>query len=469
MRAPGARQPETSQGSPLKKELKILTPHGILGYGIPEKDFWRGIDAGADAMIIDAGSTDPGPYLLGLDSTIVSREAYIRDLTIMLKATATRKVPAYISSAGGAGTNRQVDAMLDIISEIAKTNGWQFKAAAIYSDIDKAVILKRLGAGQIEPCSSAPALTADDVTQSTNIVAQMGAEPFLKVLQEQPDIDIIVSGRSYDPAPFAGLCMLHGIDPGVYWHMGKIVECGANCAEPKGKVILATVRKDSFDLEPMNPAERCTIASVAAHSLYEKTRPDLLSGPGGILDLRQSHYEQLNDRTVRVSGSTFIPSEVYKVKLEGASVIGYRTIFIGGIRDPILIEQIDSFLAKVKQDASETYPDVQSGRASINFHVYGKNAVMGAFEPLKDVVPHEIGLLGEVTAPTQAAANAICNSTRISVLHNPYPGQVATAGNFAIPLNPPENPIGPVCKFSVYHLMEVESPNELFPIRYLEI
>ena len=76
----------------MKRQLKILTPNGILGYGIPEKDFWRGIDAGADAMIIDAGSTDPGPYLLGLDSTIVSREAYIRDLTIMLTATATRKV-----------------------------------------------------------------------------------------------------------------------------------------------------------------------------------------------------------------------------------------------------------------------------------------------------------------------------------------------------------------------------------------
>jgi hypothetical protein len=26
-----------------------------------------------------------------------------------------------------------------------------------------------------------------------------------------------------------------------------------------------------------------------------------------------------------------------------------------------------------------------------------------------------------------------------------------------------------VCKFSVYHLMEVDSPTELFPIRYLEI
>lgn len=453
----------------MKKELKILTPHGILGYGIPEKDFWRGIDAGADAMIIDAGSTDPGPYLLGLDATIVSREAYIRDLTVMLEATATRKVPAYISSAGGAGTNRQVDALLEIIGEIAQTHGWKFKAAAIYADVDKAVILERLAAGRIEPCGSAPELRAGDVQDSTQIVAQMGAEPFLQVLQEHPDIDIIVSGRSYDPSPFAGLCMLHGIDPGVYWHMGKIVECGANCAEPKGKVILATVRQASFDLEPMNPAERCTIASVAAHSLYEKTRPDLLSGPGGVLDLRQSHYEQLDERTVRVSGSVFIPSETYKVKLEGAAIVGHRTIFIGGIRDPILIEQLDGFLDKVRQDACATYPDVASGAATIHFHVYGKNGVMGDFEPLRNVVPHEVGLVGEVTAPTQAAANAICNSTRISVLHNPYPGQVATAGNFAIPLNPPENPIGPVCKFSVYHLMEVQSPTELFPIRYLEL
>jgi len=73
-------------------------------------------------------------------------------------------------------------------------------------------------------------------------------------------VKVIVAGRSYDPAPYAGLCQLHGIDPGVYLHMGKIVECGANCAEPKGRVILATIRKDSFDLEPMNPADRCTPA-----------------------------------------------------------------------------------------------------------------------------------------------------------------------------------------------------------------
>ena len=71
--------------------------------------------------------------------------------------------------------------------------------------------------------------------------------------------------------------------------------------------------------------------------------------------------------------------------------------------------------------------------------------------------------MGEVTAPTQELANAICSSTRIAVLHSAYPGQMATAGNFAIPLNPPETPTGPVCRFSVYHLMEVDLPADLFP------
>jgi hypothetical protein len=67
--------------------------------------------------------------------------------------------------------------------------------------------------------------------------------------------------------------------------MGKIMECGALCALPKGKTIIAHIQKDNFVLTPMNPIERCTPLSVCAHTMYEKTRPDLLAGPGGLLDL----------------------------------------------------------------------------------------------------------------------------------------------------------------------------------------
>jgi hypothetical protein len=453
----------------IRDELKILTPAGILGYGIPAEHFWRGVDREPDAMIVDAGSTDPGPYLLGLGRMIVDRQGYARDLALVLRAAAERHIPLIISSAGGPGIDRHVDEMIEIIGGIAAENGYRFKIAAIYANVARDVIHARLDAGRTIPCSSSGELTHAAIDGAAAIVAQMGAEPFARVLNEHPDVDIIVSGRAYDPAPHAGFCMRRGIDPGVYWHMGKIIECGAVCAEPKGRVILATVRRDSFDLEPMNPAERCTPASVAAHTLYEKTRPDLLPGPGGLLDLRGSRYEALDERRVRVSGSVFTPSEKYSVKLEGAAVVGHRTIFIGGIRDSILLGQLDSFLDDVQKRVEGFFPQLRSGEATMMFHVYGRDAVMGEQEPLRHLVPHEVGLLGEITAPTQELANAICSQARITVLHMPYPGQMATAGNFALPLNPPENPIGPVCRFTIYHLMEVDSADELFPIRILEV
>ena len=449
-------------------EIKILTPIGLLGYGFPAADFERGLEQGATAIAVDGGSTDPGPYLLGSNKMIVSPSALKRDLSLMLASAVPRKVPILIGSAGGAGTRQQVDDTVELVRAIAAEKAFSLKVAVIYADIDKQIVRDSFEAGCIVPCSSAPALTAADIEDSIHIVAQMGEEPFLRVLRDHPDVDMILAGRAYDPAPFAALCTLHGVDPGVAWHMGKVMECGGACAEPKGSVILATIREDSFDLEPMSPRERCTTLSVASHTLYEKTRPDLLPGPGGLLDLTRSVYGQIDERKVRVSGSVFRPSAKYQVKLEAAALAGYRTIFIGGVRDPIFIAGVDRNMERVRGRLKQLYPEMASGAAFLHFHLYGKNAVMGELEPCK-TIPHEIGILGEVTAPTQELANAIASDARISVLHMPYEGQLATAGNFAIPLNPPESPIGPVFRFSLYHLMEVDSPVDLFPYKLLQI
>lgn len=202
----------------------------------------------------------------------------------------------------------------------------------------------------MKPCGPAPELSEEDLTNTIKVVAQIGAEPYLKVLKENPDVDIIIGGRSYDPSPFAALAVYHGFgvsgDNGPAWHYGKIMECGGICATPKARSMLAIVRKDHFDLVPLNPTERVSPVSAAAHTLYEKTRPDILPGPGGRLLLHNASYEQLQDgRSVRVSGAVYEKSPSYMVKLEGASHVGFRTIFIGGIRDPVLISQIDQFLS----------------------------------------------------------------------------------------------------------------------------
>lgn len=288
---------------------------------------------------------------------------------------------------------------------------------------------------------------------------------FTKALELNPDI--VLGGRCYDPAPFAAFSMYHGVRPGVAWHMGKIMECGGICAVPKGRSMIATMREDFFDLTPLSPKERCTPLSVAAHTLYEKTRPDRLPGPGGGLVLDHASYEQLTEKTVRVRGAEFIPIGVYQVKLEGVEKLGYRTIFIGGIRDPILISQIDEFLADVRAYTQNLFPQLdQSPQCQLIFHFYGRNGTMGPIEPTP-TAGHDLGILGEVLAPSQELSYTIANNCRTSILHMPYKNQVATTGNFASPLSPHETAAGPVFRFNVYHLVDLEQGEEtrLFPVK----
>ena len=449
-------------------EIRILTPSGMLGYGFPVDHFKQGLAQKPHAITIDSGSTDSGPQKLGLGEMTCSREAYVKDIEVLLEGQRAAKVPLLISSAGGDGTNLHVDVFRDIIVEIAKRRGWHFKLASIYADIDKAHIQKELKAGRVEPLGPVPPLDPREVEAATVVVAQMGAEPFLKALDESEAVDVVVSGRSYDPSPTAAMAIRAGFDPALAWHMGQIMECGALCAEPVGRNVMGWLRRDHFEIEPLNPAERCTTASVAAHTLYEKTHPFLLAGPGGTLDLSQCKYEQVTDRRVRVSGSRFEPSKHYTVKLEGARTSGYRSIFIAGARDPIFIGQIDEIIAKVIAATRAYFAEVPEESYRIIPHIYGKNGVMGELEPVKTPA-HELCIIVEVAAATQSLATAICGKARTSLMHAPYPGRIATAGNLASPFTPLEIPLGEACAFNVYHLMKVDSPTALFPIKVEEI
>ncbi len=443
----------------------ILTPTGMLGYGYPVQDFWDSLDRGVDAIVVDAGSTDPGPYMLGLDATLVTETSYASDLRPLLEAVHQRRIPLFISSAGGAGTNKQVDEMVALVQRLAEEEGFTPRIAVIYADVPANVVAERLAEGRVKPNVRGELPAAEDVQGAAAIVAQMGAEPFTAVIEGDEPFDVVVSGRAYDPAPHAAWSMSRGVPAGLAWHSGKILECGGACCEPKGSGVLAVLYEDAFELVPMSPGAAATPVSVAAHTLYEKSRPDLLPGPDGILDVRECTYTPVDQRIVRVTGSRHIESEQPTVKLEGASVVGHRCTFIGGIRDPILIGQLDSFLERLKGMLGNLHPELGEGTARLIFHVYGRNAVMGELEPVT-VQPHEVGVLGEVTAPTPEKAKAIASLARVAVLHLPYDGQIATAGNFALPLNPMENPIGPVCAFSVYHVMEADGL-DLFPIRHI--
>jgi hypothetical protein len=407
--------------------------------------------------------------MLGLGDTLSSDDAVLRDLRPLVWAAAVKGVPVAISSAGGAGTHQQVDRLVELVEQVATEGGWRLRVGRIYADVPHELVTERIAAGKVARDVRGDLPTADDVAASVGLVAQMGHEPFMDLLHGPDRIDVVVAGRAYDPAPHAAWAIGKGVDPAYAWHAGKILECGGACAEPKGGGVVTRLYDDGFEITPMSPDQRCTPLSVAAHTLYEKSRPDLLPGPAGTLDVTGCSYTAVDERTVRVTGSRHLDAPA-SLKVEGAAVAGERAVFVGGIHDPILIGQLDAFLEGVRKRLSVMHPELATGEASLNFHVYGRDAVMGALEPSTQV-PHEVGILAEVTAPTARLAKAICSIARIAVLHLPYKGQIATSGNLALPLNPMESLIGPVCRFSVYHVMQADDLDltDLFPVTRMEV
>jgi hypothetical protein len=178
-----------------------------------------------------------------------------------------------------------------------------------------------------------------------------------------------------------------------------------------------------------------------------------------------TQFEELDEGRVRVAGSRYVPAPVYTIKLEGAGKVGYRTISIAGIRDPFLISQIDDVLATVKGRATRDLGI--EGR--VLFHVYGRDGVMGPREPERERGSHELGLVIEAVAATQAEADSLCSSVRSTLLHFGYPGRVATAGNLALLYSPSDIACGEVYEFTIYHLLEVDDPVAPFPIEYCEV
>ncbi len=450
------------------KEIKILSPTAILGYGFPAESFWLGMEAKPDVIAVDAGSTDPGPYYLGSGKSFTDRNAVKRDLEYLIKAGLEARIPVIIGSAGGAGANEHLQWCQDIIYEIALEKGYRFNLAVIPAELDKPLVKKWYEAGRVVVGAEEPPLDGAEIESAERIVTQMGHEPLVVALEK--GAQVILAGRAYDPSAFAAYAIWKGMDIALALHLGKILECAAIAADPgSGRdVMLGILGPDYFQVEPTNPARKCTPVSVAAHTLYEKTNPLHLPGPGGYLDLSGTTFQAVSDRRVEVRGTKYVPTKDYYLKLEGARKIGYRAISIAGIRDPIMIGQIDEILENIKEQVADNFAQ-SLGKEDhhLIFRLYGKDGVMGDLEP-EEYSGHELGLIIETIAKTQEEADTICSFARSTLLHYGYPGRIATAGNLAFPYSPSDFSGGPVYLFNVYHLVKVDDPLGLFPVELIE-
>ena len=437
--------------------MKIVALTGMLGYGYSEESLEHAFSEKVDYVGVDAGSTDPGPYYLGSGKSFTDRNAVKRDLALALPKVLQHKAPFIIGSAGGAGSKRHVEWLKEILFEICKEKNLSFKLAVIYSDVSKEYVLEKFDNGKIINMSECFPANREEIEKSETIVSQIGVAPIMKMLEQK--VDVILCGRACDTAIYAAPCLFEGYDHGLAFHMAKIMECGGMCAEPvsAADVMQGYMYKDHFELRPANPQKRCTVDRVAAHTLYEQTNPYLIFEPDGVADLKNSKFEQIDERTVRVSGSEFKMAEVPTLKLEGVKCSGFRTISPATINDDNTIAHIDLITKTVSDFVKENTKDIiKPEDYNLSFKLSG-----GKESSLSVII--------DIVAKTQAIADTVCALARSRMLHCDYVGRKSSAGNLAFPFSPSDIHIGEVYEFSVFHLVEVDDLSETAKIEIMEV
>jgi hypothetical protein len=442
--------------------LRIICPNGHLGFApLRVESFKIGVAARPDYIAADSGSDDVGPVPLGSDTSTSPLAWQTHDLEQMLLAARQLGVPMIIGSSGDTGSNSRVDLYVQIIKELAAKHGLsRFNVGYFYSEVDKDDLRRRMRDGTaVEGLDAHVTLTEAELDATERIVAMAGVHPFIDVLQK--GADVIIGGRSSDCCVFAAPAIHHGFPERQAYYLGKVLECASFCAEPYGgkETVLGEVTADDVRVTAMHPAQRCTVASVAGHAMYERSNPYFEYVAGGTLDMSKCRYEQVDARTTRITGAQFVPAAEFRVKLEGAGKIGERYVGLVGIRDPYTIAHVDDVIGWARTQVRERFGD--SGY-ELHYIVYGRNGVMGDLEPMKDRPAHELCILVQGVAPTAAMAEEICMIGTRQMFYARLPDVKGSAGSVAFALDEVLR-ASPAYRWTLNHTLRCSHPLELFP------
>ena len=442
--------------------LKVICPNGHLGFApIRLESFKLGVAARPDVIAADSGSDDIGPVPLGSDTSTSPLAWQTHDLEHMLLAARELGVPMIIGSSGDTGSNSRVDMYVRIINELAaKLSLPQFRVGYFYSEVSKEHIRSCMRRGDVvEGLDGRSPLTESELDATSRIVAMAAAHPYVKLLQQ--GAEVIIGGRSSDSAIFAAPALLHGFPENQAYYLGKVLECASFCAEPYGgkETVLGEVTADDVRVTAMHPDQRCTVASVAGHAMYERSNPYFEYVAGGTLDMSECRYEQIAEKTTRVTGATFTTAAEFRVKLEGAARIGERYVGLVGIRDPYTIAHVDQVIGWARQQVRERFGD--SGY-ELHYIVYGRNGVMGDLEPHKQRPAHELCIMVQGVAPTAEMAEEVCMIGTRQMFYARLPDVKGSAGSVAFALDEVLR-ASPAYRWSVNHTLKCDHPLELFP------
>ncbi len=391
---------------------RVVAPCAQLGCGFPEESFETALQDGVDAIVCDAGSMDAGPFYLGSGRSCAPLEEVRKDLEKMIAAADRLGRPLILGSAGFSGADRSLAAVVNIVGDIFAGLGIRDAAVAtISAELAVEQVIADFRRGALRPLGRGTVLTEESLRRST-IVGQMGVHPIIGALAG--GAQYIIAGRACDAALFAADMIRRGINPGLAFHVGRVLACGAMACEPSSgsDCLVAEIYDDQSALFiAPNPRRRCTVHSIAAHSLYAEAHPYLQTFPEGILNTEDTRYHSVDSRSAGISGSRFLRGAAPRgVKLEGAQRLGHRRVSLLYV-DPADLERIPGDLL-----------------------VYGGHGVQ--MTPGPDVT-RERGIIVETNGMTFESALLLAEALAAHLCRFSYPGRKGGSDNVFHALSPP--------------------------------
>jgi Domain of unknown function (DUF4387)/Acyclic terpene utilisation family protein AtuA len=307
---------------------RVVSVCGVLGCGYPRASLEQALRGRIDAVIADGGSAAAGSYFLSSGSSYFTREAIKRDFRHMVEAGERIAGPVIVGSCGMAGGDRNVDEMIAVAKEVfGELRVRDEKVAVIHAEFEPEVVIREFHAGRLIPIATALELTEHTLRESV-IVGQMGVHPLMTALRG--GAKYVLAGRSCDAALFASDMIRRGIDPGLAYHVGHILEGGALACDPGSSCdcLVAELYDDGTAIfVAPDVARRCTVHSLAARSLCEQGHPHLQFYPEGILALEKTQFFGKGERASGFRNSVFVRSHrlwPWSIKLEGARRLGHN-------------------------------------------------------------------------------------------------------------------------------------------------
>ncbi len=426
------------------KSLTIICPNGHLGFApIRVESFKLGVAARPDYIAADSGSDDVGPIPLGSDTSTSPLSWQTHDLEQMLLASRSLGMPMIIGSSGDTGSNSRVDLYVKIIRELAaKHRLKRFKLGWFYSEVDKEHVRRRMRAGErVMGLDAHGDLTERELDATARIVAMAGVHPFIELLKQ--GADVIIGGRSSDSCVFAAPAIHHGFPEAESYYLEETV--------------LGEITANDVKVTAMHPEQRCTVASVSGHAMYERSNPYFEHVAGGTLDMSECRYEQVGEKTTRITGARFKPAPEFRVKLEGAGKVGERYVGMVGIRDPYTIANVDTVIAWARDKVRERFGE---HGYELYYTVYGRK--------LKHKPAHELCILVQGIAPSAEMAEEVCMTGTRQMFYARLPEVKGSAGGVAFAIDEVLR-ASPAHRWTLNHTLRCEHPMELFPTHMVSV